>query len=224
MKESYEINLLRKAAELTWAGIQHIKHCLRVGVTEEEIAFEFEMFVRSRGAKGLSFDPIIAFGDHSALPHHRASQKRLEANQIVLIDVGAVVDHYRGDATRVVFFGEPNEELQRMHKIVFEAYFAAKARVRIGQTVGSLDRVVRDFFAKEGVEDLFVHSLGHGIGLETHEPPLLRCDGADRDTLLQAGMVFTIEPGLYLPGFGGIRYENTGVLTENGFESFYSEI
>jgi Xaa-Pro aminopeptidase len=223
VKEKSEIKKLREAALLTWEGIKHIQRLLREGISEKELALEFEFFVKKQGASGLSFEPIIAFGENSALPHHRASKDRLRKDQVVLIDVGAVVDHYAADVTRVLFFGQKDPELERLHDLVIEADRRARAQVRVGEKMGSLDESARRVFARAGVEELFVHSLGHGIGLETHEYPLIRFDGEDRDDKIRLGMVFTIEPGLYQPGLGGIRYENTGVVTEQGFESFYPD-
>jgi Xaa-Pro aminopeptidase len=224
IKDQKEIDALRKAADLTWKGIKQMKSCLRVGVSEQEIAWEFEQYVRTRGATGLSFEPIVAFGKNSALPHHRASANLLEKGQLVLFDVGAIVDSYSGDATRVYFFGDIDPQLKKMYTFVREAHLAARKKVSVGKTVGELDRAARDVFAREGVEKLFVHSLGHGIGLETHEYPLLRSSGADINLPLQLNMVFTIEPGLYLPGSGGVRLEDTGLVSEKGFESFYPEL
>jgi len=224
IKEEREIAALEKAAAVSWKGIERMKRLLRVGVSELEIAWEFEQCVRMSGASGLSFEPIVAFGKNSALPHHRASSTCLLQNQIVLLDVGAIVDGYSGDVTRVYFFGEPDRELYRMYGWVREAHLAARRFARPGERVQALDLAARDVFAREGVEKLFVHSLGHGIGLETHESPLLRKDGADAHLPLQKGMVFTIEPGLYLPDVGGVRLEDTGYLDKTQFISFYPEL
>ena len=221
IKEPEEIEHLRKAAHLTMRGIRHIQdNFLIEGISEEEVAFEFEYFVRKHGASGLSFESIIAFGENSAYPHYRAGSCRLKKNQAVLVDVGAIVNKYSGDATRVLFFGI-SPEIQEMYRLVQDAYVAAKEAAIIGATFGSIDRKARDVFAKAGVEGLFVHSLGHGVGLETHESPIIRWNGDDKDLPMQKGMVFTIEPGLYQPGIGGARYEDTGVLQEIGFEALY---
>ncbi len=224
LKDENEIAALQKAAELTWSGIGQMKNCLRLGVSEKEIAWEFEQYVRRNGASAVSFEPIVAFGKNSALPHHRASSDRLERDQIVLFDVGAVVDNYSGDATRVYFFGNPDPELKKIYSWVREAHLAARNAVRPGATVQEIDQAARSVFAREDVEKFFIHSLGHGIGLETHEFPLLRFDGADAMLPLQKGMVFTIEPGLYLPGRGGVRLEDTGLIGERKFLSFYPEL
>ncbi len=220
-KDAHEIGALRKAAQVTWQGYQHILKNLKEGISEAEIALEFEIFCRKNGASGLSFDPIIAFGENSAYPHYRAGNAKLQKNQIVLIDVGAIVDRYYGDMTRVFFFGNPDPRLAHFHHLVATAQQKAVAHVRPGVKLGDLDRIVREEFRKEGVEELYTHSLGHGIGLEAHEYPRVKVDGEDKDLVLKPGMVFTIEPGLYQPGLGGIRYEDTILVTETGCENFY---
>ena len=221
-KEPSEIAKLKRAAETTRQGYLHILDQLQEGISEQELSLSFELYCKRHGASSLSFDPIIAFGENSAYPHHRAGASKLKKNQIVLLDLGAIVDRYRGDMTRVVFFGEPDPKLLQLYELVQSAYLAAFVAVRPGCRLGDLDRVARSVLAKEGVESLFTHGLGHGIGLETHEYPSVRETGDDRDLLLRPGMVFTIEPGLYLPGLGGVRYENTIAVTENGAENFYA--
>ena len=223
IKEESELELLRKAAEITWQGVEHIRTLFKEGVSEQELATEYEYFVRKKGASKLSFDSIIAFGEQSAYPHHRSSSKRLEHDQIILVDVGVVYQGYCGDLTRVFFFGKPHPQLKKMYDLVKQAADAASSCVCPGAHLGTLDRAARDLFAKAGVEELFNHNLGHGVGLDVHEYPSLRWDGVDKDVLLAKNMVFTIEPGLYQAGLGGVRYENTGVVTNHGFESFYPE-
>ncbi len=220
-KDATEIFALKKAAALTMAGCKKIFESLKEGVSEAELAWEFEVFCRTHGASGLSFPPIIAFGENSAFPHHRSSDTRLKKNQTVLFDLGAIVDHYCGDMTRVFFFGEPDAKIFKLYTLAKAAHDRAAAIARPGVKIGDLDLVVREFFSQEGVEALFSHGLGHGVGIEVHEPPTVRLDGADRDVPLATGMVFTIEPGLYLPGVGGVRYENTFAVIDGGIENFY---
>jgi Xaa-Pro aminopeptidase len=223
-KDSEEIEALRDAARVTAAGYAEVLKKLKEGVEEREIAIEFEYYCRKKGASKMSFEPIVAFGENSAYPHYRAGAAQLKKNQIALFDFGAVVSSYCGDMTRCFFFGQPQEELIRFYGLVGQAAAMAVAAIRPGVKVGNLDRIVREFFAKEGVEHLYSHSLGHGVGIDVHEYPLIRFDGEDRDLILKAGMVFTIEPGLYLPGLGGVRYENTYVVTESGSENLYDEL
>lgn len=224
IKATEEIEALRRAAKLTWGGYQEIVSRLKEGVSEEELAFEFEFFCKKKGASALSFSPIIAFGENSAYPHHRAGKTKLEKNQIVLIDVGAVVDEYRGDMTRVVFFGAPEPKLQHFLAVATEAQRRAVAAIRPGIAFGEIDKIAREYLQSEGLESLFTHGLSHGIGLETHEYPSLRIKGGDQGLILRSGMVFTVEPGIYLPGLGGVRYEDTVRVTELGVENFFADL
>jgi Xaa-Pro aminopeptidase len=216
IKDLQEIKLLKKAASLTKLGIEHIYGLLKVGVREDDLAFEFESFVRKNGASALSFEPIIAFGENSAFPHHRASNSKLLNNQIVLIDVGAKVEGYSGDLTRVFSFGQIDERLQLFQKWVTQAFEESLAVAKVGRSIKELDLIARSVFAREGVEALFTHSLGHGIGLETHEFPIIRFNGLDSDEILEEGMVFTIEPGLYQVGLGGVRWEEMILVSNDG--------
>jgi len=218
VKDLEEISALKRAAALTWRGCQHAASLLKEGITEEEIAFEFEYYVRKHGASGLSFEPIVAFGENSAYPHYRAGKAKLQNDQIVLIDVGAIVDSYRGDLTRVHFFGKPHPELQKMLEITQAAQRAAIETIRPGVKLEEVDRAARDVFRNEGVESLFVHGLGHGIGLETHEFPSLKTGNGDGELSLEPGTVFTVEPGLYRPGLGGVRWEDMVCVTDKGVE------
>lgn len=223
VKEPKEIEALRKAARLTWEGYRHISGLLKEGIREEELALEFEVFCRKQGASGLSFAPIIAFGPNSAYPHYRAGQARLSSNQVILIDVGAIVEEYRGDMTRIIHFGEIDPRIIHLETIVRRAQKKAIDQVRPGVKIGELDRIVREEFARENVLPYYTHSLGHGIGLEPHEFPKIHAEGEDRETLLKPGMVFTIEPGLYQPGIGGIRLEEMVLVTEKGCETLFPE-
>ncbi len=224
IKEPGEIEALKKAALLTLSGIEKIKESLREGVSEEELALEFEIFCRKNGASGLSFEPIIAFGENSAYPHYRAGKSRLKKGQIVLIDVGAVMNDYHGDMTRIFYFGDPDPRILHFEKLVKNAQKKAIAHVAPGIKIGELDQIVQDEFDKAHVKPLYIHSLGHGIGLQTHEFPRIRFDGDDRSTLLRPGMVFTVEPGLYQPGVGGVRIEDMVVVTETGGEVIQNAI
>jgi Xaa-Pro aminopeptidase len=224
VKEKEEIALLKKAAQLTWAAFQHIFSQLKEGVTEAELALEFEIFCKKRGASDLSFSPIIAFGENSAYPHYRSGKTKLKKNQIVLMDVGAVVDAYRGDMTRTFFFGEPDPKLYHFWTSVKTAQEKAVAAVRPGIAFGDLDKIARDSLKSQGIDHLFTHGLSHGLGLETHEYPFLKIKGGDQALLLEPGMVFTVEPGVYLPGLGGVRIEDTVMVTQEGVENFYPMI
>lgn len=223
IKEEKEIASLKKAAQLTWKGYRYVTELLKEGVTEENLALEFEFFCRKNGASGLSFSPIIAFGENSAYPHYRAGKSQLKKGQAVLIDVGAVVENYCGDMTRLVYFGHPDPKILQLEELVRNAKNKAILRIKPGVKIGELDQIVQDEFDKADVKQLYIHSLGHGIGLETHEFPRLRFDGVDKDVVLKPGMVFTVEPGLYQPGVGGVRLEDMVVVTQAGCENLFPD-
>ncbi len=223
IKDAAELKLMKQSAALVWKGFEHIRKSLKVGVTEKELALSFEIFCRKHGAEKLSFDPIIAFGKNTAYPHYRAGDVKLKKDQLVLIDIGVVVDRYHSDMTRTVFFGKPDPRLVLLETVVKKAHAAALKLCKSGTKVGDLDKAARQVIEKAGLQELILHSLGHGIGLETHEFPRLKYKGEDQNTLLQEGMVITIEPGLYLPGVGGIRYEDTIVITPKGYTNFYAK-
>jgi Xaa-Pro aminopeptidase len=219
IKDEEEIAYLRQAAQLGYQGYEFVVSLLQEGVTESELAFELEFFWKKRGASRFAFDPIIAFGANSSMPHYRAGPTRLTLHTSVLIDIGVVLAHYHSDMTRVHFFGTPSPMMKMIYSIVEEAKDQALILCRPGTRVGDLDRAAREYIASKGYGDHFTHSLGHGIGLEIHEPPTLRERGIYQHMLLKAGMVITIEPGIYLPQIGGVRLEDTILITENGYEN-----
>lgn len=221
VKSTCEITALKKSAQLLWKGYQFLKKQLKEGMTEQELAKKFEIYCLENGARGLAFEPIIAFGPNSALPHHRPGKQKLKKGDLVLIDIGVDLNYYHSDMTRVVFFACKDPLLQSWYKIIQRAHAEALRYCRPGMRFGQLDEAARSILKKEEVEPYFVHSLGHGIGLETHEMPRIRFDSPHKDMLLEPGMVFTIEPGLYLPGRGGVRYENMILITEKGHENFF---
>jgi len=220
VKDASEILKMKKSAALLWEGFEFIVSLLKEGITERAIAKAFEIFCLQKGADGLSFEPIIAFGKNGAMPHYHSQDVVLKEGDAVLIDIGVVVDSYHSDMTRVVFFKKEDPYLGRLYDITKRAQRAALDLCRPGTTFKEL-LAARKIMREENVEELFVHSLGHGIGLETHELPKIRFDGEDKDVVLESGMVFTIEPGLYAPGIGGVRYEDTIVVTQSGYENFY---
>jgi Xaa-Pro aminopeptidase len=216
IKDEKEQKLLRKSALLLHAGFQHIEKKLKTGITEREVALEFEIFCRKEGAEKLSFDPIIAFGPNSAMPHYRSGEAKLKAGDIVLIDIGVVLNHYCSDMTRVLFWKKPDPDLQHMLTVTKNAQKAAIQKCAPGVTLSELDFAARAIMQKDRMEEYFVHHLGHGIGLEVHEFPRVGSKAVDKDLKLEVGMVITIEPGLYIPGKGGVRYEDMILVTEKG--------
>lgn len=219
IKDQAEIGLLREAAALGSQGFDYICSLLREGIKENEIALELEIFWKRRGSKSLAFDPIIAFGPNSSMPHYRAGQTQLKKGMPVLIDIGVNYQHYHSDMTRVVYFGEPDPKIRTIYAIVEKAQKAALSLCKPGTAIGKLDEAARGLIQAEGFGEFFNHSLGHGVGLEIHEAPTLRNKPPCKDRILDAGMVITIEPGIYLPGIGGVRIEDTILITENGHEN-----
>lgn len=219
IKDASEIDLLKKASGLGLEGFDFAKSFLRPGIKEREIAAELEYFWRKKGSEGVAFDPIIAFGANSAMPHYRAGDAALKDGDLVLIDIGVTKDHYHSDMTRVVFFGSPVPELKTIHGVVENAVKAALAIVRPGTFLKDLDAAARAVLAKAGYEAYFTHSLGHGIGLEIHEYPLVKAQAPYGNVCLEEGMAITIEPGIYLPGIGGVRLEDTVIITKTGYEN-----
>lgn len=219
IKDDEEITLLREAANLGCKGFEWIRSKLQVGISESELALELEIFWKKRGAQKLAFDPIIAFGPNSSMPHYRAGETKLENNMPVLIDIGVTKKYYHSDMTRVLFFGQPNPKITEIYDIVEEAKKRALILCKPGIRVGDLDVAAREYITSKGYGDKFTHSLGHGIGLDVHEMPRIRTQGLYSDMILQPGMVITIEPGIYLPGIGGVRLEDTVVINEQGHEN-----
>lgn len=219
IKDENEIDLLRKAAALANEGCQMVISSLREGITEEELAFELEFFWKKRGAKKLSFDPIIAFGKNSSMPHYRAGRTILKEGMHVLIDIGVVYQHYHSDMTRVVYFGKPDPRIQTIYAVVKEAKQKAIELCHPGTLIGELDRIARSFIVEKGYGEYFTHSLGHGVGLDIHEAPTIKTQGAFDQIPLESGMVLTIEPGIYLPEIGGVRLEDTLLITESGYDN-----
>lgn len=222
IKDAQEIALLKSAAELGSAGFDFICSKLQEGISEIELAIELEIFWKKRGSKGVAFDPIIAFGANSSMPHYRAGQATLKKNDTVLIDIGVNLEHYHSDMTRVLFVGTPHPKILEIYRIVFHAHKAAVEKCRPGIKLGELDQTARSIILEHGYGDYFPHSLGHGVGLEIHEWPLIRNTVPYKDVELQEGMVITIEPGIYLPELGGVRLEDTIVITKEGYESLTS--
>lgn len=218
IKDREEIALIEKSCQIAREAMRMAIASLRPGVTEREIALLIERLLSELGAEGPAFPPIVAFGNHSSMPHYRAGDLALQENDRVLIDLGAKWQGYCSDLTRTLFLGSPPEELQHCFALVEEALAGAIQLCRPGATVGSLDAHVRSIFHKAGLEDKFLHSLGHGLGLDVHEPPRIRTDSVDKDLVLQEGMVLAIEPALYLQGVGGVRLEETLLVTASSPE------
>jgi Xaa-Pro aminopeptidase len=202
------VNTNSRAFEQTIARV-------RPGMSERDLASELEYRMRRLGAEKPSFETIVASGVRSALPHAHPTAARLTPGDLVVVDMGAFQDGYASDMTRMLSVGAPNAKGKRMYRAVLEAQLAAIDAVRPGVTTVSVDRAARRVLAGHGLDHCFIHSTGHGLGLEIHEPP--RLGKRDRRRLCP-GMAITIEPGAYIDGFGGVRIEDTVVVTESGCE------
>lgn len=215
VKTPEEVARIRAAAALADRGLAWLLPRIRPGVRERDLALELEFWLRREGAEGAAFDFIVASGPRGALPHGVASERAIESGELVTLDFGAVVGGYHSDMTRTVAVGEVNGEMRRVFDVVLEALEAALEAARPGVAARDLDAVARRVIEAAGYGPQFVHSLGHGVGLEIHEAPFLN---ARSQELLEPGMVITLEPGVYLPGRGGVRIEELAVVTEDGLE------
>jgi Xaa-Pro aminopeptidase len=212
-KDADELALLRAAQEATDRAFDDVLDLLVVGTTERRTAAVLELAMKRHGADGLAFDPIVGFGEHAAEPHHRPCHRALEEGDVIKMDFGALVDGYHTDMTRTVAFGSPAPELRKVHDLVAAAQQAGIDALRPGAVSGDVDRAARAVIEDAGYGERFSHGLGHGVGLEIHEGPSLRRDGTD---VLPAGAVVTVEPGVYVPGVGGIRIEDAVEVSEDG--------
>jgi len=213
VKEEAEVARIRAACAIGDAAFAEVRPMLADGPTEQEVALALEWAMRTRGASGNSFDPIVAAGPNAAKPHARPSARRIEPGELVVLDFGCIVDGYCSDMTRTVSVGPPNAASQRLVDVVREAQANGRDAVRAGAAAADVDRACRDIIDSAGLGEYFVHSTGHGVGLEIHEAPRVAKTAGDT---LEAGFVVTVEPGVYVPGVGGVRVEDTLVVTYDG--------
>ena len=212
-KDQGEIERLQAVAACASASLLTVLPRLVPGVSEREIACELEFEMLRLGADGRAFDFIVASGERGAMPHGRASDKLIRSGELVTIDFGAVKDGYHSDETVTVALGRPDERSREIYRVVKEAHDRAIDRVRPGIACRDLDAVARECIRQHGYGEYFGHGLGHGVGLEIHEKPVV---SPRSEAVVEEGMVFTIEPGIYIPGFGGVRIEDTVVVTADG--------
>lgn len=214
-KSPQELAVMRKAAILAGEVVESALELIKPGVREIEISAEIEYQMKKRGASGPSFETIVASGKRAALPHARPTSKRLRKNELVVLDLGVILAHYCSDITRTVCLGRASNRIRELYRAVQEANQAAVESVRQGVTCGEVDAAARGVLEKYRLANYFIHSTGHGLGLEVHEAPRVARGQAIR---LEAGNVITIEPGVYVEGVGGIRIEDDVAVGVRGCE------
>ncbi len=215
VKTETEIELIRQSVRTNSKAFDTALKHLKPSMTETDLAAEIEYQMRRHGAEKPAFETIVAGGPNSALPHAQPSTQVLASNRLLLIDMGAMQAGYASDMTRMLHLGKPGQKVRKLYKAVLEAQLAGISAVRENTTAGAVDRSTRQVLKAHGYEEFFVHSTGHGLGLEIHETPRV---GKKDKTVLKAGMVITIEPGAYMEGFGGVRIEDTVLVTKTGCE------
>ena len=219
IKDAFEVATLREAAARLDMVMPPVLAAVRAGERERKIATVIEMAMRDVGYERPAFDTIVASGPHSAMPHYRAGTRVLTSGDLVVLDFGGVLDGYCCDLTRTVSIGPPSREVRRVYDAVRDAQAAAVAAVKPGIDASAVDAAARELLRDRGLGDAFGHGTGHGLGLDVHEEPRVGKPRADLPPItLTPNMVFTIEPGAYLPGFGGVRIEDDVLVTEHGCE------
>jgi len=212
VKEPEEIELITKAVEIVDSALEYIEGIIHIGMSEKEIAWEIEKFLREKGSQTIPFDIIVASGPNSALPHAKPSQRAIHSGEPVIIDIGARVGGYSSDLTRTICLGNRDDTFNKVYDTVLRAQLEAIALITEGMSGDQADSLARTIIEQAGYGEAFGHGLGHGIGLAPHEQPRL---GPKSPEIITSGMVFTIEPGIYLAGWGGVRIEDT-VVMESG--------
>lgn len=214
-KSTAEVDLIKRACDIADETYEYILKYIKPGMSELEVRNEVESYMRKLGAEGSSFDMIVASGYRGALPHGTASDKIIEAGEMVTLDFGAYYQGYASDITRSFGVGSVSEEMERVHDIVLKSQIASLEKIKPGMTGAEADKIARDIISENGYGSNFGHSLGHGLGLEVHEMPGL---SKSSDVKLEPNMVITVEPGIYVDDVGGVRIEDDCIVTGNGLE------
>lgn len=223
IKDAEELELIRRAAGIACEGMKTAHEILSPGMMEYEVAAEIEYAMRNKGSWGVAFETIVASGARSAYPHGGCIDRKIQAGDLVVIDIGASYRHYRSDMTRTFVAGKPSEKQKQLYDLVRRAQEKAIGAIKPGVKASDVDAAARSVIDEAGYGENFVHGLGHGVGLEVHEPPTLSPQSMDK---LERGNVVTVEPGIYMVGFGGVRIEDMVFVDEFGAEkltdNFYS--
>ena len=217
VKDEKELELMRKAGELTSEGMKVAYEVIKPGIKEYEVAAEIEYAMRRKGSWGTAFDTIVASGVRSAFPHGGCLDREIRQGDLVVVDIGATYQHYHSDMTRTLVAGKPSEKQKKTYEIVKLVQEKAVQATKPKAKARDIDKIARKVIEDAGYGEYFVHGLGHGVGLEVHEPPTLGTESKDK---LKIGNVVTIEPGIYIVGFGGFRIEDTVLVQRRGAEKF----
>lgn len=215
IKDSVEIEAIRKAAQMADRAFQHMVEFIKVGMREIEVALELEFYLKKLGAKELSFPSIVASGVRSSLPHGEPTDKVIGNGEFLTLDFGCIFNEYCSDMTRTVVLGEPNNKMVEIYNIVKEAQIMALESIKPNVPVSEVDLKARNYISDKGYGEYFGHNLGHGVGRQIHEAPKV---SRLSDVILQSGMIITDEPGIYIPDFGGVRIEDLVLVTDTGYE------
>ena len=213
IKDEAEINTIKEACKISGDAFEALLKTIKCGMTEKEVALMLEYDMQKRGATSTAFSTIVAAGKNGSLPHAVPGNYRIKQGDLVTIDFGAKVNHYCADMTRTIAFGQPSAEMKKVYDVVLAAQRMSEAAIMPGKSCREVDAIARDYINSNGYQGRFGHGLGHSLGIEIHEEP--RLNPTSKATL-QVGQLMTVEPGIYLPGIGGVRIENTVVVTKTG--------
>lgn len=213
IKDKDEVAKIKKAGEISDLTYEHILKFIKPGMTEKQVANEIDQYGLNHGADATAFETIVASGYRSALPHGHASNKVINENEMIIFDFGFMVDRYYSDITRTVSLGKVDDKLKEIYQVTLDAQVKGINSCKSGVPMKGIDKIVRDYISEKGYGDKFLHGTGHGLGLTVHEYPLLNTHSEE---LLQNHMTFTVEPGIYLAGLGGVRIEDDVWIDDSG--------
>ncbi len=215
VKDQGELDKIRRAVQLTDEAFEHFRTHAEPGMTEKQGAWMIELYMREHGGDGLAFDSIVASGPNAALPHAVPTERAIQVGEPITVDIGVRMDHYNSDLTRTICLGEPSDKFTEIYRTVLKAQQAVEKKTRAGLRGKQVDALARRVIEKAGYGENFGHGLGHGVGLAVHEMP--RASRLSKD-VLEPNMTLTVEPGIYLPGWGGVRIEDLVIIEEKGVE------